>query len=653
MYARSFLFLRWRLFKTLPATLCPAACGGRVAGFLIRFCFLLLLLPSLLFAYWDTLLTISIPSFSYDYTVTGLRSPYSNNPPVYCNSLFKLAQRSRLPLFVTSNSTVSVLGSTNRVSFSASANFCDDRVVSNLPYSFFHMTMQAPPSSGLPYVNQLSTALYASAEGGTLLGVLQIDSIVLAAPFDKTLGPFVFYYYPERISSTQFALYENDVGSGDIIADLGNKNWGTLSASLSNSSVSGSIHLININPVCPMVLPQNYYYNWSGNQYSRYTLVCPYGYAYTTQPFGLFIDGVRENGVPVNFSVGWGVPAPGWIDGAVNGIAFNSAELDSVNCTPEEQTIIYCAARGFGGGAGGPGGGKNTTGGTGGNGGQPVPANTIPSGDSVGSDDDKYGTEKKETGTWQPDGDNDTPVNNSKNEVVEREERFQTIAPNLPEATGERDRGDIGNEILDKIRDLQKTIGDKIDAVKKTVEDVKDVIEDKFDDLKDWLSSDELPDPVPDLPDPTPTDFEQFIPDTIINIDLDTLFYDTTIIDLPEPDLDSLVFPLDSLLPDTSIIVEKILEEVKLSFAKAMEDIKQSVDTELQPVKDALPSGSGGGGCQCLDFQSFTVDFGIGSATGQNPLYGLVCEQMDFIKVVVILFASFVCVGMTLRLFRS
>jgi len=93
---------------------------------------------------------------------------------------------------------------------------------------------------------------------------------------------------------------------------------------------------------CTSKLPPNYYYNWENDLFNKYNLYCPSGYAYWTGNFNLAIDDLRESGIPVNIVSSDYNPHYGWIDNGINGIAFNSVSIDSVNCT-NEQTVIYCA----------------------------------------------------------------------------------------------------------------------------------------------------------------------------------------------------------------------------------------------------------------------------------------------------------------------
>jgi hypothetical protein len=203
-------------------------------------------------------------------------------------------------------------------------------------------------------------------------------------------------------------------------------------------------------------------------------------------------------------------------------------------------------------------------------------------------------------------------------------------------------------------------------------------IYDKLVEFKDFVVDLFEPQDDPEIP-----DFDEELPelDTLPDYKLDTLpDYDLDSLAPREldsiklPDLDSLPNPdtldikseldsnivdkfkkqLDSLLPDTTKILDKIKEDVLLSYKQMADEIKVAVKKGLQPIEKMLPKGDGA--CNCLEANFKGLSFGItkGSSVtvGAMGKTDIICDSINVIRRIIMVIVAVTCLGMILATLR-
>jgi len=191
-------------------------------------------------------------------------------------------------------------------------------------------------------------------------------------------------------------------------------------------------------------------------------------------------------------------------------------------------------------------------------------------------------------------------------------------------------------------------------------------IYDKIVDFKDFVVDLFDPQEDPEIPDPD-FDFEIEKPELDTNIvvdDLDSLKF---------PSLDSLLNDslkietqldtniadkfkkqLDSLLPDTTQIVDKTKEKLLLTYKEMAEEIKAAVEKAMEPVRKALPKGEGA--CNCLEAEFRGLSFGVmkGKVTvGSMVDTKIICENINVIRRIIMVIVAVMAMGMILATLRG
>jgi hypothetical protein len=112
---------------------------------------------------------------------------------------------------------------------------------------------------------------------------------------------------------------------------------------------------------------------------------------------------------------------------------------------------------------------------------------------------------------------------------------------------------------------------------------------------------------------------------------------------------------LDSLLPDTTAILDKAKEQALLTFKQMADEIVEAVSKGLKPIKEALPKGEGGCNCLAANFNGLSFGIGMGGGVNVGSMIdtAFICDNINVIRRIVMVFTAVTCIGMVLATLRG